>query len=379
MRATYTAGDIEQIAYGIHDLHNLFKTWAHVGNGIESIRQGDCGEAMATMFSLAFDQAEKLSDHLTLLDMVAGMALAASAGESAAADQGEPGAWRSRLWSWGDTLDVSINWLVEISQTLTLVESRAGDDEHHGPVALAHDRLLEAIVDLRKLKEEISLFHAAEDAPVTDSEATEETAPRVVETLEEARALHFPRALKKYRSAAALVERLQDETEEWEAAYSYRAECYRIAMLTEAMTVADALEKLELFEDFRCDDGGSMDRDIEAEIIAAFADVRNLLAGASAAVSPEIAARVKAWRLLRDQYNACEATDDATIDPLHDAKQEAYNALLAEPVQTFGDVLAMAHTIKEEDNHGTPDACHYDVAFDALLAAVESLAAEAGR
>src|SRR3546814_504678 len=91
-------------------------------------------------------------------------------------------------------------------------------------------------------------------------------------------------------------------------------------------------------------------------------------------LSPEIAARVQAWREAREIYFAADARDDANIDPLHDAKERAYDALLDEPVQTFGDLLAMVRTIKEEDDIGTEYSPYQGPAFDAVIAAVESLA-----
>lgn len=316
--------------------------------------------------------------------------------------QDEAGEWRARLWSWGDTLDMSLNWLGEVSQTLELVESRAGDDGHHGPVALAHDRLLDAIGDLRKLEKEIALFHSSDDAPVVESEKQESEVPIVGSMGHDQDKVSippeilahilfrkglvqqtelFPAALARYRSASALRDRHAGryETEEASAAIDLENKWYREAMFTEAATVADVLAKLEIFEEYRCDDGGSMDRDIEAEIGAAFADVRNVLKASSLEVSPAFAARVRAWRELRDAYNAAQGGDnpsDAVMDPLHVAKMDAYNALLDEPVQTFGDVLAMARTIKEEDHLGTESASYYEPAFDALIAAVESLASE---
>src|SRR3546814_14052619 len=70
-------------------------------------------------------------------------------------------------------------------------------------------------------------------------------------------------------------------------------------------------------------------------------------------LSPEIAARVQAWREAREIYFAADARDDANIDPLHDAKERAYDALLDEPVQTFGDLLVWVRNPKEGDDIGT--------------------------
>lgn len=304
----------------------------------------------------------------------------------------EPRQWARRVFDWASEVETAEGLLIDVARTLQLVEENMSPLESEGgALSIALDRLRQVRGNLGELKGEIYPFAGVakddaqpeqQPAPVVGSGSQEKPSGEDPGAMREpTRADLFPAALARYRRASALRERLRHAygTEEADAAISHECDRYQQAMHTEAVTVADVLAKLELFEEYRCDDGGSMDREIEGEIGAAFADVRNVLKATAPEVSPAFAARVQAWRELRDAYNAAQEGDnpsDAVMDPLHIAKMDAYNALLDEPVQTFGDVLAMARTIKEEDHLGTESASYYEPAFDALLAAVETLAGE---
>lgn len=234
-------------------------------------------------------------------------------------------------------------------------------------IATMQRRVRHAEVDAERHKE------AAEECGAMTAEADEESGgtPPIAKPHDTAEDSTFANALANFRRAKNFADRQPHDTEQQAEAYKTADDAFAAMVGCWATTPEELRQKMDAFAVWR------LEYDIDGEkgeqIAAIFDDVRRMTATPSAATSPEIAARVQAWR------EACDRCldDHHESDVLCDAKRAAYDALIDEPIQSIGDLAALARAMTEEDDITDGRAmAPYDPAFAALFAGIEALAGE---